>query len=170
VVAPGVAPTRVAGVVSHVDIAPTLLEFAGLPALEDPSGMSLLPHLHRGAPLPERSVLSDIGFEVSAYDGEGYWTVRVRRPTVGPDPTPEERARALREQQLEWRRFERVDGASNAAEWRKTDESRLPAQILAYLSEEQRVIPAKEMSQTDVERLRALGYLAPDPPSGGPDR
>jgi arylsulfatase A-like enzyme len=166
VVAPGVARTRVAGVVSHVDIAPTLLEFAGLPALEDASGISLVRYLRRGAPLPARSVLSDIGHEVGAYDAGGYWTIRVRRPELGPEPTPADRARALRDQQLDWLRFERVEGpAAEAGTWRKGGKSPLPAQVLAYLSEELEVTPAKAMSEADVERLRALGYLGPAPPS-----
>ncbi len=69
-------------------------------------------------------------------------------------------------QQLDWLRFERVEGpAAEAGTWRKGGKSPLPAQVLAYLSEELEVTPAKAMSEADVERLRALGYLGPAPPS-----
>ena len=171
VVAPGVERQRVAAVVSHVDLAPTLLELAGLPALEEASGVSLVPHLQRGDPLPARSVLSDIGHEVSAYDTDGYWTVRIRRPELGPNPTPADHARAVREQRLDWQRFERVERpVAEASRWRKGGESPLPAQVLSYLSKEVDVTPARAMSEADIERLRALGYLPPAAsPAGSPE-
>ena len=97
--------------------------------------MSLVPHLQRGDPLPARSVLSDIGHEVSAYDTDGYWIVRIRRPELGPNPTPADHARAVREQRLDWQRFERVERpVAEASRWRKGGESPLPAQVLSYLS------------------------------------
>jgi arylsulfatase A-like enzyme len=162
VVAPGVPRTRVAEVVSHVDIAPTLLELAGLPALEDASGVSLVPRLKRGEPLPARSVLSDIGHEVGVYDAEGFWTVRVRRPELGPEPTREDRERAIREQRLAWQRFERVEGSGKEGRsWRKSGETALPGSVLRYLSNELDVMMAGAMSKADIERLRALGYLPP---------
>jgi arylsulfatase A-like enzyme len=160
VVAPGVARSRISGVVSHVDVAPTLLDLAGLSPLDDASGVSLVPQLRRGEPLPERTVLSDIGHELSAYDSKGYLTVRVWRPDVGSNPTPAERARAIREQRLVWMRFERMSApASEPARWRPRDDVELPASILAYISDTVDVIPALAMSDADVERLRALGYL-----------
>jgi hypothetical protein len=143
IVAPGIAPGRVAGVASHVDIAPTLLELAGLEALGASSGVSLVPAL-RGEPLPGgRSVWSDIGHEVSAYDATGYLTVKVVRPD------------------LDWQRYERVESPDGSISWPKGPDSELPASVASYLSEAVEIVPAHAMSEADLERLRALGYLPP---------
>ncbi|MEE2673862.1 MAG: sulfatase [Myxococcota bacterium] len=140
-VASGIAPGRIEGVASHVDIAPTLLELAGLAVPEAASGISLVPVLRGEAPLPDRAVLSDIGHELSAYDSKGYLTVKV----LDPDPP-------------DWQRFERVEGG-----WRKSAASPLPPAIRDYLSSAVAHVPAHAMSDEDVERLRALGYLPPAP-------
>ena len=138
-VAPGTAPRRIEGVASHVDIAPTLLELAGLAELEAASGISLVPILRGEAPLPDRAVLSDVGHELSAYDSRGYVTVK----TLG-------------EGALDWQRFERVEGG-----WRKSAASPLPSAIRGYLASAVPPVPAHAMSDEDIERLRALGYLSP---------
>ncbi len=137
--APGIAPRRTSGVASHVDIAPTLLALAGLPELEAPSGISLVPVLRGEARLPDRAVLTDVGHELSAYDATGYVTVKI-----------------LGDGQLDWQRFERVEGG-----WRKAAESPLPSAVRAYVASEVTPVPAHVMSDEDLERLRALGYLPP---------
>ena len=145
VVAPGVASRRVEGVVSHVDIAPTLLELAGVEPLAEASGISLVPALRAGVALPDRAVLSDVGHELSAYDVQGYLNVRI--PGQGPQ------GQAM---PLEPRRFERSkDG------WKKSDAASLPAAVHEYLSSAVKPLPAHAMSDEDLERLRALGYLPP---------
>jgi arylsulfatase A-like enzyme len=143
-VAPGVSPRRVSGVTSHVDIAPTLLELAGLPPLDAPSGISLVPALGGAALPPDRSVWSDIGREVSAYDASGY--VLVKRLPQG----------------LRWQRHERVAAPDGEVDWPKGPEVELPSELRAYLSTAAvEVVPAHAMSEADIERLRALGYLPP---------
>jgi choline-sulfatase len=52
----GVRPGREATPVSLVDVAPTLLEAAGLPRPDGVAGISLWPNLHDGAALPERTL------------------------------------------------------------------------------------------------------------------
>ena len=137
-VAPGVAPQRVSGVASHVDIAPTLLDLAGVDGLERRSGISLAPVLLAGRTLPARVVVNDIGHEIGAYDASGYWTVKVFEG--GSD----------------WQRYQQQgDG------WRKAPEPPLPAEIHRYLARAVEAVPAHAMSDADVERLRALGYLPP---------
>jgi hypothetical protein len=158
-----VAPGRVRNVVSHVDVAPTLLELAGIPPLDESSGISLVQHLRNGAPLPPRSVLTDIGAEVTAYDDDGHLTVRIARAETGPDASDEERARATRAQKLAWQRFDRTHSTGALADTvTKRDGTLLPADVVAYLSAETPLVPALPMSDFDVERLRALGYLEPE--------
>jgi arylsulfatase A-like enzyme len=140
-VAPGVAPRRIAGVVSHVDLAPTLLELAGLEPLGGASGISLVPAMRDGVGLPARAVLTDIGRELSAYDDTGFWTVH------------------LDGRELDWQRRERQDDG-----FHKTDGPELPDEIRAYLAREVETVPAHAMSEQDLERLRALGYLPPRSP------
>jgi arylsulfatase A-like enzyme len=65
--APGVGRRRVADAVSLVDVAPTVLELAGAPALEGAAGRSLVPLL-RGAPLEPRPVLGELGANVVMHE------------------------------------------------------------------------------------------------------
>ncbi len=140
VVAPGVPPRRIEGVVSHVDLAPTLLELAGLPALDVSDGISLVASMRDGVALPRRTVISDIGHEIGAYDADGYWRVRVF--DGGRD-------------------FQRWQRLAEGSGYEKTDGPELPAEIEAYLRESPELRPAHAMSPEDLERLRALGYLPP---------
>jgi arylsulfatase A-like enzyme len=55
----GVRPGRESQVVSLVDVAPTLLDAAGLPALPAGDGISLWPNLAQGEPLPTRTVIAE---------------------------------------------------------------------------------------------------------------
>jgi arylsulfatase A-like enzyme len=167
VVAPGISPGRPNGPVSHVDVAPTLLELAGLPALRNASGVSLAPHLRRGEALPTRSVLTDIGSELTAYDGDGFVTVKIapRRSQArarGSSPQPS----ATHAQPLAWQRFDWVGEPGGLAQparsaARKRELPLLPSEIVAYLSAEVPLVAASAMTEGDLERLRALGYLAP---------
>ena len=58
VAVPGARPRRISRRVSAVDVAPTILELAGLPEDEGARGRSLVPEL-AGRDLPERPVLVD---------------------------------------------------------------------------------------------------------------
>jgi arylsulfatase A-like enzyme len=56
---PGVRPGRESAAVSLVDLAPTLLDAAGLPPLQPADGVSLWPNLLRGASLPKRPLYAE---------------------------------------------------------------------------------------------------------------
>lgn len=168
VAAPGLTPRRIQaaqGVVSHVDVAPTLLALAGLAPLDAPSGVSLAPVLRGEAPLPARTVISDVGHELAAWDARGYVTVKVIRPggSLEPELDP---APAIRAQTIDWQRYERVEpdaGESGAAmpRWRRTGETPLPRDVADYVSRQVPAVLAQAMGEEDLERLRALGYLPP---------
>lgn len=149
---PGIVPRRIAGVSSHVDIAPTLLELAGLPGIDAPSGISLASVLDGKGSLPDRQVVSDVGHELSAYDEEGYVTVKV-----------------LGNGRLDWQRFEVAREGGGYQRARKA-EGGLPPFLRAYVAAEVPVVPALAMSDEDLSRLQALGYLPPElPPELSPE-
>jgi hypothetical protein len=68
--APGTVPAgrRVTAPVSHLDLVPTLLDLAGVPAMKGHQGQSLAPTILRNAPVPERPIIS-----------EGRWLFAIRR-------------------------------------------------------------------------------------------
>lgn len=150
VVAPGIESRRIPELVSHVDIAPTLLDLAGLPALPDPSGFSLAPLMVGGARPVSREVFSDTEGESALYAedrltrvlGSGLSTRR------GDSGEP------LRSETL----IRRPDGA-----WRPvpTDAAALE-RISAYLEQAVPPSPVGAMEPEHIEQLRALGYLDPE--------
>lgn len=144
--APGLPAGRFAGPVSHVDIAPTLLELAGLGELEGSRGLSLA-GVGRGERLsPEERVLfCDIGREVTAYGPRE--AVRVRG--VGPETLPTTT--------FHWQ-GDRLERAGLASE-RPVG---IEGELAAYRAREVPLVPAHAMEEADVARLRALGYLPPE--------
>jgi arylsulfatase len=139
--APGLAPGRRADPVHHVDVAPTLLELAGLAAAPDASGLALGPFLRDEKPLPERLLFCDVGAEVSAYaDGR---FLRARLSELG-HPTEYTAYR--------WAGTQSWDPIPTRA----ADQG----QLAAYLRARERMQPIPEtLSESDRARLRALGYL-----------
>jgi N-sulfoglucosamine sulfohydrolase len=99
---PGQVPARVASdaMVSLVDLAPTLLQAAGLPALPDTSGRALQP-LWRGEPADSRDRVfvererhanvrrGDLGYPVRAVRTREYFYIRNLRPDRWPAGDPE---------------------------------------------------------------------------------
>lgn len=160
VVAPAVSPRRVPDVVSHVDIAPTLLDLAGLPALSDPSGISLSPWMAGETLSEDRAVFSDTEGESALY-GRDRLTRVLGAGLTRPGASS---AEPLRSESL----IRRDDGA-----WRPvpTDAAALE-RISAYLSEAVPPAPVGAMAPEHIEQLRALGYLdpeeEPDPEHRGP--
>jgi hypothetical protein len=151
-VAPGIEERRVSTAVHHVDIAPTLLELAGLPPLERPSGISLLEASAAGQGAAKRLLFSDIGGELAAYRENSYLRIR------GPGLSSPGDGRSAQDRELEWSAYEREAGGA----WRSApDPPELPPEITQYLAGELPVTPAHKMSDDDIERLRALGYLPP---------
>jgi len=158
VVAPGVSPRRVPELVSHVDIAPTLLDLAGLPALPDPSGFSLAPLMVGEGTPASREVFSDTEGESALY-GEDRLT-RVLGPGLSTRAAGS--SESLRSETL----IRRSDGA-----WRPvpTDAAALE-RISAYLGQAVPPSPVGAMEPEHIEQLRALGYLDPEvePENSGP--
>ena len=151
--APGLAPGRRSETVSHVDIAPTLLELAGLSALPDSSGIALGPILRGDREMPDRFVYCDSGEEVGAYRGD--FLVRV----TGLLPA--------------WSggsRLAPIWGAytwRNGAQWKQTNdtgaaEARLGTHadaLVAYFSSARPMQAADPPDADDLERLKILGYV-----------
>ena len=152
VVAPGILPARHAAWVSHVDVAPTLLDLAGLPPLSEASGLSLAPLLLDGVPLPARTLYAETPRELSAYDGVGYLRIR---------PGPPRSAESLRnpldpDGDLRWQRFRRTEGGG----WKTAGRpDQLPASVQEFLRNRAAKADAAPFDESDVARLRALGYL-----------
>ena len=150
VVAPEVSPRRVDALVSHVDIAPTLLDLAGLAALPDPSGLSLTPFLMGEEGSASREVFSDTEGESALYGDD-----RLTR-ILGPGLSTRrvESSVPLRSETL----VRRSDGA-----WRPvpTDAAALE-RLSAYLGQAVPPSPVGAMEPEHIEQLRALGYLDPE--------
>jgi arylsulfatase len=139
--APGLQPGRRPEPVHHVDVAPTLLELAGLPVPDGLRGLALGPYLRGARPLPERLLFCDVGSDVSAYAGD-----RFLRASRADKRLPFEFSQ------------ERWDGGNRwqAIPSRPDDLERLDA----YLARSERMRPIPELlSEDDRARLRALGYL-----------
>ncbi|MFQ5426550.1 MAG: sulfatase-like hydrolase/transferase, partial [Gaiellales bacterium] len=139
--APAVSPAAVGAQVSTVDVAPTLLELAGLPSL-DGDGLSLLQTAR--APDPDRAVLtftSDRGVLSQAGVRRPPWKV-IRHLEDG-------RVEAFR---LDVDPRERVDRATE-----------VPEELTYLLDLELQDIERRELSREEeeavVSRLSDLGYL-----------
>jgi len=146
-VAPGLASRRVKDVVSHVDIAPTLLELAGVAPLDASSGLSLARWLGSGDPLPERLVFCDTEGEASAYHAGGYLraagSAAHSRPPAAEEPL----------------RFDALEQNSEG-EWRPaTIVPEQQQQLARYLAKPAPLVAAGVMDPEHVAQLRALGYL-----------
>lgn len=156
VVAPEVRPRRVEALVSHVDIAPTLLELAGLPALDEQSGRSLRSAIVEGEALAERAVFTDT-------DGEAAFYVLGRMTRIGGAMVGgrgEARTRPTQIQTLEW---------GHEGPWRVVEVDENAVQdLMRYLESSAPLVAAEAMPPEHVEQLRALGYLPPEPDPDDP--
>jgi arylsulfatase len=149
--APGLTPERRDDLVSHVDIAPTLLELAGLRASSDASGVALAKRSGAALPAPERFVYCDNGGQLSAYRGNGFhWLVGVGgawQSREGRTPPPFTPNSAF----FSW---------SPAKRWLRAKEPMpLPAEIGRYAEQATAMTSLPPPGEADVERLRALGYV-----------
>ncbi|HSQ00845.1 MAG TPA: sulfatase [Candidatus Dormibacteraeota bacterium] len=163
--APGLRPERRADSVSHVDLMPTILELAAVPAPAGMEGIALGPVLRADAPIPPRAVFCDIGYEVGTYGADEFQL----------SATPEEKTWTL---QAFYQRGEAAQaGAVAGAErltvahtyrwdggptWTAADpEPELAQRLASYLAGDTLVGQALPLSSADRERLRSLGYQAP---------
>ncbi len=155
VVGPGIPQSRQPDLVSHVDLAPTLLELASLPGLEDAKGLSLVARAKGGDPLPGRTLFSESPREITAYRDRRYVQARPGPGALQVEPLDPDGA-------LRWYGFERApDGRWLAAE----PFPELRDEVTDHLRAKTPRAAAPELSDEDVARLRALGYL-PDPTPG----
>ena len=149
--APGLSPGRRDETVHHVDIAPTLLDLAGLPVLEEASGISLVPALRDQGEVPDRFVFCDIGTEVTAYRGN----TLVRASSLDDAWRPDSEG-ALGPSALWLQYLWRADGS-----WLQVaEDSALQGATRAYLEKAapMKNTPLLELDELEKQRLRALGY------------
>jgi len=140
--APGLAPGRSRDLVHHVDVLPTILDLAGLPARPDAAGTALARHWRAGTPVPERVLFADVGREVSGYRGD-----HIERSHIEQDGSVTRSA-------FRWR----ADGGWAPA----AVQGDLRAQVESYAAREPSTLEAPAPSAAEIERLRALGYVAPE--------
>jgi arylsulfatase A-like enzyme len=149
--APELPPERRTEVVSHVDILPTLLDLAGLPAASDASGISLAALPGKPARQLDRFVYCDNGGQLSAYRRDGFvWMVGVGSP---------------------WKLARGEAGAPFAPSWAifrwdprgswtlTDDDAPLPDAIRTYAERATAINPLPPPTEEEIERLRALGYV-----------
>ena len=152
VVAPGIQAARHKPWVSHVDVAPTLLDLAGLPPLSNASGLSLEPLLKNGTALAPRTLYAETPRELSAYREGGY--LRIRPGSLKPSANV--RNPLDPQGDLRWEQFQRgTDGRWKVAERPKE----IPPAVQEFLRERVPKVNASVFDESDVARLRALGYL-----------
>jgi arylsulfatase len=163
--APDLRAERRADLVSHVDIMPTLLELAGQPVPAGVEGIALGPALRDRHQTPARAVFCDIGYEVGAYASDGFllaatpqrksWTLEEFYQSGRAD---RERAIAGTEQLTARQGF----GWDGGPTWSARDpDPQLAARLDAYLLGNNVAGNPVELSPSDRERLRSLGYGAP---------
>jgi len=151
VVAPGASSRRVNSLVSHVDVAPTLLDLAGLEPLPDSSGLSLTSTIFGADSEGSRSVFTDTHGETAIYSANRL--TRLSSPQLSGNPTGS--ARPPEVQTLEW---------GLAGPWRRLDEdSEAAGQLIRYVQNSAPLESAEAMRPEHIEQLRALGYLPPQP-------
>jgi len=159
VVSPGVPVGRYAAPVSHVDVAPTLLELAGLAPLAAGSGVSLVSLMRGGPPPAARVLFAETKRELFAYRGATQLRVRAGPPQPGSG-TNENPIRL--DADLRWRAFQRSEGRQLDLPLSSKEAAALEREVRAFLGHRAPVHSARPFSPEDVERLRALGYLSGD--------
>ena len=154
--APGVDPARPGGLVSHVDIAPTLLEIAGLPGIPGSPGLALGGLLRAGQALPDRTVFCDAVGESSAYRRRSY----VRFGGFGGSEN-KTAAQAIAQLDAGDSAAVRVLATREGADgtWQPGLDPELARELKASLRAEAPLAPAVIDAPT-LSRLRQLGYLS----------
>jgi len=149
--APGLTPERRNDLVSHVDIAPTLLELAGLPAAAGASGVALSDRSGASIPAPERFVYCDNGGQLSAYRGDGFhWLVGVGSAwRIHEERTP-----------LPFTPNSAFFRWNPSTLWRRAKGPvSLPAEVGHYAEHPTAMTPLAPPDKADLKKLRALGYV-----------
>jgi arylsulfatase A-like enzyme len=160
VVADEVAHAEIDTPVSHVDIAPTLLELAGLAPLPDSSGVSLVPLIISQRALASRPIFCDTDGEAAVYNDDRYTRVAGGRTSARPSKI------------VEPLRFESQRRNAHG-QWRAAALDESARDVLErYVLNRAPLVAADRMDKAQVEQLRSLGYLPPaeDEPEQGRDR
>lgn len=146
----GIAPQSISDTVSLADVAPTLLDLAGLEPLPHAQGRSLAPLL-QGEPLPAQPVPSDLLRHLYNADGvpEHAWTDPARTRIVRDDGTQLTRDR-------HGAQIPDDPGFSSAHDAHLAAQSQAAARWASAHGQRTGAI-----NPTDVEALQALGYLEP---------
>ena len=151
----GVEAGRVVGdAVSHVDIAPTLIELLDLDGVDAGQGRSLLPDM-QGLPNPlaERSVYAESFYALDHYGWAPLRSLRTAEHKYIEAPDPE--LYALREDPGE---------LANVLLEQRDLSRRLRAEALELAAELDRAAPSSsaepDLDEDTLAQLRALGYLA----------
>ena len=162
-------PLRVAAQVRNLDIAPTLLELAGLAVPERFEGESVLPLVGAaaaGAPSGDRPSYAALGMplfpdaSVQAALSDGRWTFARNAPADGEGAGYEGRARAPGAEYLFDRRVDPGENV-NLLEIEAGQAERLRAALEAHAAGGSRALVEEgvRIDPAIAERLRAMGYL-----------
>jgi arylsulfatase A-like enzyme len=151
--APGVAPRRVAEIVSHLDLLPTLLELVGLKPPAGVRGVALGPYLRGGeARLPSRIVYCDMGLQTSAYREDRI--VQMRRVEVVGGQVARRGHLIVRDYHWKGTEPSPIEGGGGPAF------EELRSALTSYLRfDRASMIEIENLGPEDFERLRALGYI-----------
>lgn len=135
-------PGRRDELVHHVDVAPTLLDLAGLEVPSDARGLALGRLLEGESARFDRIVFADVGFETTAYKGSHF----MRRITEGESTG----SRSFRwSSTRHWASADSVDAIGGAVDrYLETETNLVRAETLD---------PARQAQR--LEQLRALGYV-----------
>jgi arylsulfatase len=155
--APSLEPGRRTGLAHHVDVAPTLLDLAGLDTPAGARGLALARVRDDDGPFSERIVFADVGFEASAYQGRRFMRTIIEGDSRG----------------------------SGSFQWSSTrDWERVPSKDSTRASVERYLKTPTDLVRVDrldpdlqaerLEQLRALGYVevgeGEEMPPDDPDR
>jgi len=157
--APGIKPGVVKEIVSAIDVAPTLLELAGLPRRELHEGVSLVPQLRDPSLRTNRIVFTESGR--SKRNRSWQRSARDQRFKLVYVPSTFERDHLELD---EWMLF---DLASDPGETKNVlaehpeDAARLKAELFGWMrSESLFQAPASNLSPEELEAIRGTGYAA----------
>lgn len=149
--APGVSPGRRSELVHHVDVAPTLLELAGLDALPQAKGLDV----SKGSRGLERAgwLFADVGFETSAYRDDVFVRVTDSEPTKGNEEI-ETSTWSRWKSTGEWTEIEALVDSAEEAEAHPVSAYRASTPEMAEVA-----VPSPAEYRERLRQLRALGYV-----------